>query len=53
MRRLSVKSDGVPFDAERSEHGAERQIQIEQDRPLFDVQLEISRRILQFAAASP
>ena len=29
MRGLTVKCDGVPFDAERAEHRAERQIQIQ------------------------
>ena len=48
MRSLSVKRNGVPFNAERSEHCAERKIKIEEDRALLDVQLQIRGRVFQF-----
>ena len=51
VRGLSAKGDRVAFDAEGAEHGAERQIRIEQDRPLFDMQLEIGGGVAQFFAA--
>ena len=51
MRGLTVESDGVAFDAECSEHGRERPIQIEKHRTLFDVQFEISRGVREFLAA--
>ena len=41
MRGLTPKSDRVPLDAKGPKHGSERQIQIEQYRSLFDVQLDI------------
>ena len=51
MRGLAVKRDGVPFDAERAEHRAERQIQIQKHRALLDVQFQIRGGIFQFLAA--
>ena len=45
MRRLSAESDGVPFNSESPEHGAERKIKIEKHRTLLDVQLNIGRGI--------
>ena len=51
MRGLAVKSDGMTLHAECPEHRAKGQIHIEQHRSLLDVQLEISRGVLQFLAA--
>ena len=51
MRRLAVKRDGVPLDAERAEHRAERQIEVEQHRSLLDVQFQIRGGVLEFLAA--
>ena len=51
MRGLAAKSDGMPLDAERPEHRAERQIEIEQHRSLFDVQFQIGRGAREFLAA--
>ena len=50
MRRLTSKSDGVPFDAKGAKHGSERQIQIEQYVSLLDMQLDIRFGILQLPA---
>ena len=46
-----MKGEGVPFHAQRAEHGAEGQIQVEQNRPLFNVQFQIGRRLFQFRTA--
>ena len=51
MRGLAVKRDGVSLDAERAEHRAERQIEIEQHRALLDVQFEIRGGVREFLAA--
>ena len=51
MRGLAVERDGVSLDAERAEHRAERQIEIEQHRALLDVQFEIRGGVLEFLAA--
>ena len=47
MRRLPAKRHLVPFDAERPEHHAERQVHRLQDGALLDVQLEIRSRALE------
>src|SRR5438477_6321705 len=36
MRGLSAESDRMPLDPKSSEHGAERKIEIEKHRALFD-----------------
>ena len=51
MRRLPAKSDRVPFHAEGPQHGAQRQIKVQQHRPLFDVQLQVSRGVFKLLAA--
>ena len=51
MRGLSVKGDRMPFNTERAEHCAQRQIQIQQHRSLLDVQFQISGRVFEFLAA--
>ena len=51
MRGLSVKGDGMTFDAESSKHSSERKVEIEEHRALSDVQLEISGCVAQFFAA--
>ena len=48
---MPVKRDRVPFDAERAEHGAEREVEVEEHRPLLDVELEVGRRRRSLAAA--
>src|ERR1051325_2847952 len=50
MRGLTAKGDRMTLDAEGSEDNAEREIEIEKHRALFDVQLEISRGITQLFA---
>ena len=44
MGRLTVEVDRMPLHAERAEHGPERQVEVEQHRPLLDVELEVGRR---------
>ena len=51
MRGLAAEGDLVPLDAERAEHDAQRQIHRLQHRPLLDVQLEVSGRVLELLAA--
>ena len=51
MRRLAVEGDGMAFDAEGAKDRAQRQIQVEQHRPLFDVEFKIGGRIAQLFAA--
>ena len=51
MRGLAVKSNGMAFHAECSEHRAERQIQIQKHGALFDVQFQIGGGVFQFRAA--
>src|SRR4051812_15384379 len=46
MRGLSVKSNGVTFDAKSSEHRSEREIKVEQNGTLFDVKFEIGSGVL-------
>ena len=41
MGGLAVEGDRVPFHAEGSEDGAQGQIEVEQHRPLLDVEFEI------------
>ena len=50
VRRLSLPRDLVPFDAERPEDDAEREIHRLQHRPLLDVQLEVRGRRLELLA---
>ena len=50
MRGLAVKCDRMTFHAESSQHRAEWQIQIQQHRPLLDVQLDVTGGVLQFLA---
>jgi hypothetical protein len=50
MRGLTTKCDRVSLDAKGPEDGSERQIQIEQYRSLFDVQLDVGAHIFQFLA---
>ena len=50
MRGLAAPGDPVALDAERAEHGAERQVHRLEHRPLLDVQLEIGGRALQLRA---
>jgi len=45
MRGLAAKSDCVPLNTERAENSTEWQAKIKQDRPLFDVEFEVSGRI--------
>ncbi len=42
------KGNRVSLDAEGTEDGSEREIEIEQNRPLLDVQFEIGGGVLQF-----
>ena len=51
MRGLPAEGDRVSLDAESSENGAERQIEIEQHRALFDVQFQIGGGVFQFLPA--
>ena len=51
VRGLSVESDRVPLDAERPEHRAEREIEIEQHRALLNVEFEIRGGVGEFGAA--
>src|SRR5438105_8443151 len=46
MRRLASKNNGVSLDAESSQDRSQGQIQIEKDRTLFNMQLQISGRVL-------
>ena len=51
MGGLPVKSESVPLDTERAKNGTERQVQIQQHRPLFDVQFKVSCGVLEFFPA--
>ncbi len=51
MGRLAVEGDGVALDAEGAEHGAQRQIQVQQHRPLLDVQFQVGGGVLEFLPA--
>ena len=51
MRGLSVEGDRVALDAESAEDSPEWAIEIEKDRALLDVQLEIGSGVLEFFAA--
>ena len=48
MGGLTAKGNGVPLDSKGAQNGSEREIQIEQYRTLFDVQLDVSTCIAQF-----
>ena len=50
VRRLAAPGDPVALDAERAEHGPERQPERLEHRPLLDVQLEVGRRVLELRA---
>src|SRR4051794_17970025 len=50
MRRLPGEGDGMPLDPERTEYRAHGLTSALQDRPLLDVQLEISGGIFQLTA---
>ena len=51
MRGLAVEGDGVAFNTESSEDGTEGQIEIEKNRALLDVELEIRGGVFQFFSA--
>src|SRR5579864_7078247 len=48
VRGLAAKRDRVAFDSKCSKHGPEREIEIEEDWTLFDVQFDVSRGVSQF-----
>ena len=48
---LPAKRDRVPLHAERAEHGAEREAEVEEDGALLDVELEVGGGGAQFAVA--
>ena len=50
VRGLAAPGDPVALDAERAEHGAERQVQRLEHRPLLDVQLEVGGCVLELRA---
>ena len=51
MCGLSMEGNRMTFDPKRAEHRAERQIKIQQHRPLLDVQFQIRGGVLEFLAA--
>ena len=53
MGRLAVKCDRVAFNAEGAKNGPQGQTEVQQHRPLFDVQFQVGGRVLEFPPAFP
>ena len=49
VRGLAVEGHGVPLDAERAEHGAERAVEVQQDGALLDVEFQVGGGVDEFA----
>src|SRR3954447_2336124 len=45
VRSLAVEVDGVSLDSKRAENGSKRQVEVEQHRALFNMELDVSRRV--------
>src|SRR5437879_1946468 len=51
VRSLATKRDGVTLNPESSQDCTQRQIEVEQNGPLFDVQFKVRCGVLKFFAA--